>query len=207
MAASPLKGLSALNRGSPRVRGQVPKRTETVLAVRVENVVTSGRLSVPISLPTACHILHGATYSPTRFCGLVYHRKSPDATVILFSTGRIVSTGCRSIRAGRTALEATTRELSARHGPTIRLTELKVQNTVATSDVGGPVDLLKAARSLPNVDYEPEQFPALTWRNERRPTVLVFATGRVVCSGCRTLLEITQTIARARLDLATAGCV
>ena len=41
---------------------------------------------------------------------------------------------------------------------------LKVQNIVATASFGKPIPLVKLARSQPNTEYNPEQFPGLVLR-------------------------------------------
>jgi len=43
-------------------------------------------------------------------------------------------------------------------------TEIKIQNIVATTNLGQPIPLVKLAETLPNTEYNPEQFPGLVMR-------------------------------------------
>lgn len=64
--------------------------------------------------------------------------------------------------------------------------ELKIQNIVASVNLGGMIDLEKSAYALENTMYEPEQFPGLIYRMAiPKVVILVFATGKLVCTGAK----------------------
>src|SRR5207247_9041728 len=66
--------------------------------------------------------------------------------------------------------------------------EIEVQNIVATSDLGAQLDLNAVAVTLGpgSVEYEPEQFPGLVYRiEEPKVVLLMFGSGKVVCTGAR----------------------
>ena len=59
-----------------------------------------------------------------------------------------------------------------------------VQNIVSSINLGGKVHLEKAARTLPRSMYEPEQFPGLIHRMlDPKTVILIFASGKLVCTG------------------------
>lgn len=61
-----------------------------------------------------------------------------------------------------------------------------VKNIVATGTLDTTFDLnqLTLVLGLDSVEYEPEQFPGLMYRDEDRGCVfLVFASGKIVCTG------------------------
>jgi len=73
---------------------------------------------------------------------------------------------------------------------------LKVQNIVATASFGKPVPLVKLARSQPNTEYNPEQFPGLVLRVKKpKSAVLVFSSGNLVCTGTKSVGQVKEVIA------------
>ncbi|MBN2122358.1 TATA-box-binding protein [Candidatus Micrarchaeota archaeon] len=75
--------------------------------------------------------------------------------------------------------------------------EYKVTNIVASSNLGLELDLFMLARDIPEIEYEPEQFPgAILKYDEPKATLLLFKNGKVVCVGCKTKVAIEKTIAK-----------
>jgi transcription initiation factor TFIID TATA-box-binding protein len=63
---------------------------------------------------------------------------------------------------------------------------IKVENIVATVTLDQGLDLGAIARSIPNVEYDPEEFPGLVLRLDNpKLTALVFSTGKMVITGAK----------------------
>ncbi len=74
-------------------------------------------------------------------------------------------------------------------------TSLKIQNIVATTSLGKDVPLTKLAKTIPNTEYNPEQFPGLVLRiKEPKSAVLVFSSGNLVCTGTKSLSQVKLVI-------------
>jgi transcription initiation factor TFIID TATA-box-binding protein len=74
-------------------------------------------------------------------------------------------------------------------------TSLKIQNIVATTSLGKEVALTKLAKTVPNTEYNPEQFPGLVLRvKEPKSAVLVFSSGNLVCTGTKSIAQVKQVI-------------
>jgi len=72
---------------------------------------------------------------------------------------------------------------------------LKIQNIVATTSLGKDVPLTKLAKTIPNTEYNPEQFPGLVLRvKEPKSAVLVFSSGNLVCTGTKSVAQVKQVI-------------
>ncbi|MEM4659613.1 MAG: TATA-box-binding protein, partial [Sulfolobales archaeon] len=57
---------------------------------------------------------------------------------------------------------------------------------VATVTLEQGLDLGAIARSIPNVEYDPEEFPGLVLRLDNpKLTALVFGTGKMVITGAK----------------------
>lgn len=73
--------------------------------------------------------------------------------------------------------------------------EAEVSNIVATTDVGSPIplELLAIELGMNKVEYEPEQFPALMYREEDY-VMLVFASGKLLCTGLTELDDVSDAM-------------
>lgn len=64
--------------------------------------------------------------------------------------------------------------------------EIEIQNIVASASLGAELNLELAAYALPDVIYEPEQFPGLIYRmREPKVVILLFTTGKLVITGAK----------------------
>jgi len=74
-------------------------------------------------------------------------------------------------------------------------TSHKIQNIVATTSLGKDVPLTKLAKTIPNTEYNPEQFPGLVLRvKEPKSAVLVFSSGNLVCTGTKSISQVKEVI-------------
>lgn len=81
-----------------------------------------------------------------------------------------------------------------------------VQNIVASASLGGKVHLEDAARQLPKSMYEPEQFPGLIHRMaEPKTVILLFASGKLVCTGAKTEVDVYTAINNLQATLEQKG--
>lgn len=72
---------------------------------------------------------------------------------------------------------------------------LEVKNVVSVGNLHHEIDLntLTIGLGLEQTEYEPEQFPALIYRGENT-VVLIFASGKIVCTGLTDLDLISTAI-------------
>ena len=65
--------------------------------------------------------------------------------------------------------------------------EIQIVNIVVSTGLEKDIPLEKMAATLPNTEYNPEQFPGLVLRiKEPKTSALIFSSGKVVCTGART---------------------
>ena len=73
--------------------------------------------------------------------------------------------------------------------------EIKIVNIVVSTALEKEVPLEKMAATLPNTEYNPEQFPGLVLRiKDPKTSALVFSSGKVVCTGARTMGDVDKSI-------------
>jgi transcription initiation factor TFIID TATA-box-binding protein len=80
--------------------------------------------------------------------------------------------------------------------------QIEIQNIVASIDLHGAINLEQAANKLENTMYEPEQFPGLIFRMmEPKVVILMFASGKLVCTGAKTEKEVHDAVYKLKLIL------
>jgi transcription initiation factor TFIID TATA-box-binding protein len=74
----------------------------------------------------------------------------------------------------------------------------KLQNIVATGDIGQTIDIERLSAKLPSIIYEPEQFPgAIHYAKELQgASTLIFGSGKLVFAGLKRqeLLEVGRQV-------------
>lgn len=74
----------------------------------------------------------------------------------------------------------------------------QIVNLVASANLNATLDLYNLAITIPNVEYEPEQFPgAILKLKEPKVSMLLFKNGKVICSGASNENEIDLAIKKA----------
>ena len=154
--------------------------------VNIENVVASATLNQKVDLNAVVKGYPGVEYRPEQFPGLVFRLKRPKTATLIFNSGKMVCTGAKSEKEARRAVMKVIKELKKSGIIIVGKPELKIQNIVASADLGGMIDLEKSAYSLGRTMYEPEQFPGLIHRmDEPKVVILLFASGKLVCTGAK----------------------
>lgn len=167
------------------------------LSISIENVVASATLSQPIDLASIMKVFKNVEYRPKQFPGLVFRLKRPKTATLIFASGKMVCTGAKSEKKARAAVKKVVREL--RNSGVIILSKPKIviQNIVASANLGGMIDLERAAYEMENVMYEPEQFPGLIYRmKEPKVVMLLFASGKLVCTGAKNEKMVKEAVTK-----------
>ncbi|MGA2790517.1 MAG: TATA-box-binding protein [Candidatus Bathyarchaeia archaeon] len=165
--------------------------------INIENVVATGNLHQNIDLNSIVRVFPGVEYRPEQFPGLVYHLKKPKSTTLIFGSGKMVCTGSKSERQAHKAVMKVVDELNRNGIVILGKPEIQVQNIVASAGLGGHIDLEKATYSLKRTMYEPEQFPGLIYRmDEPKVVILIFGSGKLVCTGAKKEAEVHRSIAK-----------
>ncbi|QQR93137.1 MAG: hypothetical protein IPJ89_02770 [Candidatus Iainarchaeum archaeon] len=76
--------------------------------------------------------------------------------------------------------------------------EYAIVNLVASGGLNANLDLYNLAMSIPNIEYEPEQFPgAILKLKEPKVSMLLFKNGKIICSGASSTSQIDVAIKKA----------
>jgi len=195
---------------APRRKANIAngKRTRGVKSFPViVNVVVLTKAKGPFDIEQLSTALPRMVYEPETFPGLIYRRQQPKATIIMFSTGKIASTGSKSERVARESLRATASDISCLTGQNVVLNRIKTENVVAMFDIGDIIDVEEFAARYPDTIYEPRRFPGAICRLVRSVTVLVFRTGKMVSVGSKSENEGRSSIRSVCRALHRLHCI
>ena len=159
--------------------------------IKVVNIVVSTSLEHDIPLEKMAATLSNTEYNPEQFPGLVIRIKEPKTSALIFSSGKVVCTGARSMDKVHESIKKIIKSLEKIKIKITIKPEIKIQNIVASGSVGMDLNLNVLAMKLENTEYEPEQFPGLVYKlAEARATFLLFSNGKIVCTGTKSEKEV-----------------
>jgi transcription initiation factor TFIID TATA-box-binding protein len=169
-------------------------RNEEV-SVTIVNIVISSSLEQDIPLEKMAATLSNTEYNPEQFPGLVIRIKEPKTSALIFSSGKIVLTGARSLEDVDRGIEKIIKSLKKINIDVKIKPIVTVQNIVASGSIGMDLNLNTLAIKLSNTEYEPEQFPGLVYKLKgTKATFLLFTNGKIVCTGTKTEEEVYKAL-------------
>jgi transcription initiation factor TFIID TATA-box-binding protein len=174
--------------------------------IKVENVVAFTALGKDISLTMLVEKIEDVEYEPEQFPGLVYRIKDPRAAALIFSSGKIVCTGARSIAMSKEAMHKIVDRLRKTGLRLPKTFKIQIENIVASSKIDAKLNLEEIAFSLENAEYEPEQFPGLVYRiKDPRVAFLLFSSGKIICTGAHEIDDIYIALKKLKKKLEGIG--
>ncbi len=181
--------------------------TDEKANTKIVNIVISTSLEHKIPLERLIMDLPNTEYNPEQFPGLIMKIKDPRASFLIFSSGKIVCTGTKSLDEVELAI-AKLIEYMKKVDIHIKIKpKVRVENVVASSDINMRLDLNEIAIKLTNVEYEPEQFPGLVFKinDETGATFLIFGNGKIVCTGTKSDKDVHIAIKNLMVVLKKNG--
>ncbi|AUX10077.1 transcription initiation factor TFIID TATA-box-binding protein [Halalkaliarchaeum desulfuricum] len=134
------------------------------------------------------------TYEPAENHWLQTRFAPDDTYVAFYRSGRCSIAGCESVEHFETVVEQVNgvmRDLLGfEYEPAV-----EVSNIVATADLGSNISLeaLTIELGMERTEYEPEQFPALMYRDSEY-VMLVFSSGKLLCTGLTDRQAVSEAI-------------
>jgi len=128
-----------------------------------------------------------------------------EGKVSIFWSGKLISVGTRTIEKAFHELRQTAKELNAN-----LKTEPEAQNIIATALLRNEIDMDQIISKLQkdkniHIMYEPGQFPAaiikLPINQTAKATILLFNSGKLVCTGLTKLEHVKEAIEKMETKL------
>ena len=163
--------------------------------IKIQNIVASTSLEQDIPLIKLAESLSNTEYNPEQFPGLVMRIKDPKTSALIFSSGKVVCTGAKSMTKVKESIAKIITNLGKIKIRIKIKPVIKVQNMVASGNIGMDLNLNSLAMKLENTEYEPEQFPGLVYKLPgTRATFLLFSNGKIVCTGTRSEVKLRAAV-------------
>ena len=168
--------------------------TVKISTLNIVNVVAYTQLNTQLNLEHVVEKLKGKAYFPRgKFPGAVIRLKGWSPATLIFKTGKLITTGGRSVKQAKQAVRNTVKALK-KVNRNLEIESLKIANIVATGRLNQPLSLETVYRFLPRAIYEPEQFPGIIF-TVKKVRALLFNTGGFVLTGLKTEEEAEQCAA------------
>ncbi len=188
---------------------------DTKVWSKIQNVVVSANIFATLPLEKLAVVLDNSDYTPETFPGLIYKVEDENlsfkkASFLLFSSGRVICAGTKSIKDSKAAVEHVVEDLKEVGIEITKKPQITVQNMVASGSVGGKLNLNEIVFLFENTEYEPEQFPGLVYKLKgedvlQNITFLLFGTGKIVIAGAKSEKEIKDSVVFLREQLIDVG--
>ncbi len=171
--------------------------------IKLQNIVATTSLEQDIPLIKLAETLPNTEYNPEQFPGLVMRIKEPKTSALIFSSGKVVCTGAKSMKKVKEAIAAIVKNVEKiKIKVQVKKLVIKVQNMVASGSIGMDLNLNQLAMTLENTEYEPEQFPGLVYKlADTRATFLLFSNGKIVCTGTRSEKKLHEAVDKLIVNL------
>jgi len=119
--------------------------------------------------------------------------KSMDGRTSVFLSGKLISTGAKSLKKSREQLYRTKKLLLQADFIKNVTIQPEIRNIVVTFDINKRIDFENIINKK-TVIYEPDQFPGLIYKSNIGTTCLIFSSGKIVIVGSKSEEQIERTI-------------
>lgn len=171
------------------------KQNKGKVGLSIVNIVVSTALEHDIPLERMAATLSNTEYNPEQFPGLVIRIKDPKTSALIFSSGKVVCTGARTLDKVDESIKKIIKSLEKINVKIKIAPKITIQNIVASGSVGMDLNLNVLAMKLDNTEYEPEQFPGLVYKlPAAKATFLLFSNGKIVCTGTKSEEEVNTAL-------------
>ena len=137
----------------PKEIGKKPVEPGVVFA-KTQNVVVSASIHRDLPLERLAVQLEKAEYNPEQFPGLILKIDEPKASSLLFSSGKVICTGTKSIAEAKLAIKAIIQKIEEQGLKVTREPDIEVTNIVASGSVGGKLNLNEIIFKFDNTESQ-----------------------------------------------------
>ncbi|KAK8815360.1 hypothetical protein WA158_003572 [Blastocystis sp. Blastoise] len=167
------------------------------ITIQIQNVVATSDFGSKINLETIPKKVRNAEYNPKRFGAVIMRIRDPKSTALIFSSGKVVCAGTKTIDDANKALLKYRKIINKcvkLHNTGNTKINTTIHNIVGVADCRFPIKL--EGLSIDNIEsctYEPELFSGLVYRLANPKVVaLVFVSGKVVITGAKTTEDLKK---------------
>jgi transcription initiation factor TFIID TATA-box-binding protein len=152
---------------------------------KIVNIIVSSKFNLKIPLEKLARMMKFSIYEPEIFPGLHYRLQNNQGTIMLFASGKIVSTGTKSTAIAKNAIHTTSFEINQKLNLKLKLGQIKIENIVSTINLQTKIDLKKLTKELIGSRFNYKEFPCIFYPFEGKATLLIFNSGKIVSVGAK----------------------
>ena len=119
----------------------------TDVDIKIENIVASASIGKDIVLTEVSEALEGVNFNREQFPGLVFKLKDPKTAALIFSSGKLVCTGAKSIDDSKLAIKKTVDLMRTIDTEIPHEFEIKIQNIVASANLESTLVVCTGAKT------------------------------------------------------------
>ena len=178
--------------------------------IKIENIVAYAKISELLDIELISEKLPNSSYNPDELNGISLKFDDLKIATIILSNGKVVCTGAKKIEDAESIIKKIAKQIKNIGFETEKKYKVKIENVIASTDVKQELHLASIANALilQNVDYEPEEFPGLIYRMEKfGVVVLLFNSGKIVCTGAKKIEDAKKAINEMIDKLASIGAL
>ena len=167
-------------------------KQETKSKLAIVNVVSTANLNQKVAI-RRFNELGSGIYDLAIYGGRCGYVKTPemDGRVTIFSSGKMISVGGKSIKKSIEQLNQAKFYLVRENLIQDTILRPKIQNIVATLALPKPLRIAETYDKLIGAIYEPEQFPGIILKSISSVSYLIFASGKIVITGAKSKKELS----------------
>jgi transcription initiation factor TFIID TATA-box-binding protein len=174
----------------------------------IENIVAYAQITNDLDLEKLAEKLPEFKYNPDEFPGLTLTLDDPKSAVLLLSSGKTICTGTKRTEDAEAAINKLIDKIKGEKIKIKKKFDLEIQNIICAIDLKKELDLDSISKGLllTNVDFEPKQFPGLIYKmDDIGVLLLLFSSGKIVCTGAKTIEEASNAIEKMKEKLTSIG--
>jgi len=178
--------------------------------VTIENIVAYAQIADGLDIDQIAEKISDFNYNPTEFAGLTLKLDDPKSAVLLLPGGKAICTGAKKITDVEAAIKKAVSMVKKIKVEVHKNYDIVVQNIVASTDLKQELHLssISSGLILDHVDYEPKYFPGLIYNmDDFGASVLIFSSGKMVCTGAKTIEDATNAIELMKEKLTSLGAL
>ncbi len=165
--------------------------------IKIENIVAYAQLADCFDIDNLAEILPDFEYKPEEFNGLTWKPGNIKAAIIILPNGKVICTGAKRIEEVECSINAAIDKMTSAKINVNSKPKIEIQNIIASIDIEKELHLSSISKGLimENVNYKPEEFPGLLYKIDHLgAVVIVFSSGKIVCTGTKTIDNASKAI-------------
>jgi len=176
--------------------------------ITIENIVASSNISAGFDVKQLSEKIPDFKHNPDEFEGLTIKLDEPKTAILLFSDGKLVCTGAKTTDEIDRSIDKVISKIKKINVTTKKKPAVEIQNVVASVDLKKEMHLSSISKALllQDVNYQPDQFPGLVYKiDDYGATLLLFSSGKLVCTGTKSIEDATSAIDIMKEKLSSIG--